>query len=248
MTPEMTTLIEFIIVIALGFLGAVVFYESLCQRDVLLGRALRMTRRLTERRWVVGVVYVLCVVVGMPALVVVWAMVLEIAFIVVGSADRLVSAGLIAAAIVGAARLLAYIHAPSSHELAKAVPLSLAVVLITGGQLNIDAKLSTIAAGGAGFGDISETMLVVLVGLEWTLRILTDGSNALLALARERRGIESEVGVLGTLRAVIRRPVHEAIAEAAGETPVPTHEAADEAVDLAADLRPEASGRGPSAE
>ncbi len=149
--------------------------------------------------------YLLSVVVGLPLLVVLWALVLEVAFIVVGSVDRLGTAGMIAAAIVGAARLLAYVYAPSSHELAKAVPLSLAVVLITGGQLNIDAKLETMLAGGSGFGDMSDTMLVVLVGLEWTLRFFTDGSNALLAWARAawRR---SDAGVWGTLRAIIRRP------------------------------------------
>ena len=215
MANDPETLLGFILLIAAGFLVAVLFYESLCQRDVLVARALRVTRRLTKRRWVPAVAYVLCVVVGLPLLVVVWALVLEIAFIVVGSVDRLGTAGLIAAAIVGAARLLAYIYAPSSHELAKAVPLSLAVVLITGGQLNIDAKLEAMLSGGSGFGDMTDTMLVVLVGLEWTLRILSDGSNALLTYVRSRRGIESEVGVWGTLRALIRRPVRDAIASAA---------------------------------
>lgn len=215
MANDPETLLGLILLIAAGFLVAVLFYESLCQRDVLVARALRITRRLTKRRWVPAVAYVLCVVVGLPLLVVVWALVLEAAFIVVGSVDRLGTAGLIAAAIVGAARLLAYIYAPSSHELAKAVPLSLAVVLITGGQLNLDAKLETVVSGGSGFGDMTDPMLVVLVGLEWTLRIVSDGSNALLAYVRSRRGIESEVGVLGTLRAIVRRPVHAAIAEAA---------------------------------
>jgi len=57
------------VVIALGFLVAVAFYESMSTRDVLVGRTMRFARRVSRRHWVHGLTYVVTVGVGVPLLV-----------------------------------------------------------------------------------------------------------------------------------------------------------------------------------
>lgn len=199
-------LLALTVVIALGFLVAVAFYESLSTRDVLVGRAGRLARRLSHRRWVHGLAYVAAVGVGIPILVVVWTTVLFVALIFVGSVDRIASDALIATAIVGAVRVLAYARQKTAHELAKAVPLALAFLLLTGGALAWEEKVQRIVEQ-QGSADLTNEMLGFLIALELGLRILTDASRALLAGIRRRRGIESDLGAWRTLWAALRRPV-----------------------------------------
>jgi hypothetical protein len=197
-------------VIAAGFLVAVAFYESLSTRDVLVGRALRLARRFTRRSWLVGVVYVAAVGLGIPVLVVMWTAVLELALFVVGSVDRVASSAFIAVAIVGATRILAYIREKTAHELAKAIPLAFAFLLLTGGALNLEDKVARVTERPEALG-LTNTMVLFLVALEVGLRLATDGSNALLAWIRRRRGITSDLGVWRTLWTAVRRPVHRAL-------------------------------------
>jgi hypothetical protein len=191
--------------IAVGFLAAVAFYESLSTRDVLVGRALRTARRATRRTWLVGLVYAATVGLGIPVLVVAWTAVLELALFVVGSVDRVTSSAFIAVAIVGAARILAYVREKTAHELAKAIPLAFAFLLLTGGALNLEDKLARLADRPDALG-LTDTMILFLVALEVGLRLAADGSNTLLATIRRRRGIESDLGVLRTLWLILRRP------------------------------------------
>jgi hypothetical protein len=215
MPPTPGDLFTLVVVIALGFLFAVAFYESLSERDVVLARAMRIARRLTTRRWIHVLVYVASAFVAIPVLIVVWVSVLELAFFLVGSTDSVASVGLVAAAIVGAARALAYIRHRTSHELAKAVPLSLAVLVITGGSLNLEQKMEAITAN-PGAGTITIDMLLVLMAIEVGLRVATDGSNAVLAAGRRRRGSESDAGIWETVRSRIRRPIRAAIGAVGG--------------------------------
>jgi hypothetical protein len=192
--------------IALGFLVAVAFYESLCYRDVLVGRTMRVARRLSGRPAVHGVAYGLAVGVGVPVLVVLWAVVLEFTLVVVGSVQRLGNVALIAAAIVAATRILAYIREKTAHELAKAIPLSLAILLLTGGTLYLDANLETLAERQE-LSDLTPAMVTFLVALEIGLRLVTDASHAILAAIRRRRGIDDHAGVWRTIWSGLRRPV-----------------------------------------
>ena len=179
--------------IAIGFLGAVAFYESLCSRDVLVARVMRSVRRRTSRRSSVALAYGLTVGVGIPILVIAWALLLELALLVVGSIDRLGNVAFVAVAVVAAARILAYIREKTSHELAKAIPLALMFVLLTGGAVNLPANLEAIVAE-PDRSDITTTMIAFLVGLEIGLRLLTDGSHRALADFRRRRGLDERVG------------------------------------------------------
>lgn len=192
--------------IAIGFLIAVAFYESLSTRDVLVRRMTRLARAISPRWWFVGLVYLATVIVGIPILVVLWTVILEIGLFVVGSADRLGNLALIAVAIVAAARILAYVRQKTSHELAKAIPLALAFVLLTGGAIRLEENLAFVLAS-EDRSAMTEEMVVFLVGLELGLRLLTDTSHAVLGFVRRRRGIESDLGTWRTLWAAIRRPL-----------------------------------------
>jgi hypothetical protein len=195
-------LLEISGLIAIGFLFAVAFYESLSTRDVLVARATRFARRVSKRRWFAAMVYLLIVFVGVPLLVLVWTVILEIGLFFVGSVDRLANTAFVAVAVVGAARILSYIREKTSHELAKAIPLSFAFLFLTGGTLNLEAKVQQLAERPEGIA-LTDTMIIFLIGLEISLRLLTDGSHAALATMRRRRGIESDLGVWRTLRATL---------------------------------------------
>jgi hypothetical protein len=206
MSTSVGDLLTISAVIAIGFLLAVAFYESLSTRDVLVARTMRLARRSSRRPWVLGLTYAVTVGIGIPLLVVLWTVVLEVALFVVGSVDRLSSTALVAVSVVGAARILAYIREKTSHELAKAIPLAFAFLLLTGGSPHLDEKLVALADRADGIA-LTDSMIVFLIGLEIGLRLLADGSNALLAAIRRRRGIESQLGVWRTLRAALRRPL-----------------------------------------
>jgi hypothetical protein len=197
-------------VIALGFLFAVAFYESLSTRDVLVRRTTRIARWIWSRRWFVGIVYLLTVGVGIPFLVVAWTVILELALTFVSSSDRLGNVALVAVAVVGAARILAYVRQKTSHELAKAVPLAFAFVLLTGGSVDWEDRILELTERQDIVG-LSEEMILFLIGLEVGLRLLTDTSHAVLSWIRRRRGIDSDLGVWRTLAAAVRRPVAAAV-------------------------------------
>lgn len=192
------------LVIAFGFLVAVAFYESLCYRDVLVRRVMRFTRRHTKRSGRIAVAYGLAVFVGIPILVVLWTVVLEITLVCVGSVQRLGNVALIATATVAATRILAYIRETTAHELAKAIPLSLAIILLTGGVLNLEANIKLLTER-VEVSDLTAEMIVFLIALEIGLRLITDGMRAFLAAIRRRRGIEDDTGAWRTIWLGLRR-------------------------------------------
>jgi hypothetical protein len=201
--------------IALGFLLAVAFYESLSTRDVLVRRAMRLAHRWSSQRWVIGLVYVATVTVGVPLLVLLWTIVLEAALIVVGSVERLGNLAVVAVAVVGAARILAYVREKTSHELAKAIPLALAFVFLTGGAGNLVDNLTRLLKE-PDRSELTPQMVAFLVVLEIGLRIVTDTSHVLLSSIRERRGIGGDVGAWRTLLAATRRPPAPSVTAPAG--------------------------------
>ena len=192
--------------IAIGFLVAVAFYESLSTRDVLVRRSMRLARRISRRRWVAAIAYLLTVGVGIPVLVVLWTVMLGIALFFVGSVERESSIALIAVSVVAAARILAYVREKTAHELAKAIPLSFAFLLLTGGALNLEAKMALFADASFELAT-TDAMIPFLLALEIGLRLVTDASHAALSWIRGRRGIESDLGIWRTLWVAVRRPV-----------------------------------------
>jgi len=205
MAQAIADLLTLTLVIALGFMVAVAFYEGLSSRDVLVGRIRRFAHRLSPRRWIAGIAYLFSVLVAIPLMVLLWATVLWVALIMVGSVDRLASASVVSAAMVGASRVLAYANARAAHELAKAVPLAFAFLLLTGGDLRLAEKLQDLADLPADATD--DYVFVFLYGLEVTLRVLTDVSHVVLASQRRRLGLGDEVGSWRTLAAMVgRRP------------------------------------------
>jgi hypothetical protein len=205
-SDSITQLLQLSVVIALGFLVAVAFYESLCNRDVLVGRTMRFARRTSKRRWIIGLTYVVSVGIGIPFLVLLWTVVLELSLVVVGSVDRLGNVALVSAAIVAATRILAYIREKTAHELAKAIPLSLAILLLTGATLNLEKNLNSLLAHPDASALTTE-MIVFLLALEIGLRLLTDTSHAVLGSLRRRRGIDSDLGIWRTLVTLVKRPL-----------------------------------------
>lgn len=203
MTATFGDLLLLCLAIAFGFLVAVAFYESLSTRDVLVGGSMKLARRLSSRRWVHALAYLLTVGVGIPLLVLLWTIVLELALIVVGSVDRLGSVALVAVAVVGAARILAYVRERTSHELAKAIPLALAFALLTGGATHIDDNIARILEDPR-YSELTTAMVAFLLALELGLRLATDSSHAALASMRRRRGIPDHVGFWRSLVAVAR--------------------------------------------
>jgi hypothetical protein len=206
MPETISELLLLSVVIALGFFVAVAFYESLSTRDVLVRRTMRLARRVSSRRWVHALTYVETVAIGIPLLVLLWTVILESGLIIVGSTDRVESVAVVAVAIVAAARILAYVREKTSHELAKAIPLALAFVLLTGGTLHLAENLTRLVEDPQGAA-LTDQMVVFLVVLEIGLRLLTDASHAVMAFLRERRGVDSQLGVWRTLWAALRRPL-----------------------------------------
>jgi hypothetical protein len=206
MSTSPSTVLLAIAIIALGFLVVAAFYESLATRDIYVGRVMRAARRKTSKPILIGLVYAATVGVGIPILVVAWAFVLSLALILVGSLDRVASAAVVAVSVVGAARILAYAREKTAQDLAKAVPLALAFLLISGGALNLDQKFARLREDPTA-GDLTPDLLLLLVALELVLRIVTDGAHAVLAAVRQRRGIDSDLRVWRTLWAAIRRPI-----------------------------------------
>lgn len=196
-------LLALTIVVALGFLFAVAFYESLSTRDVLIARIQRWSRRLSSSPVVSAITYGLTVFIGIPVLVVMWSTVLAFILIFVASVDIVSDVGLIAVVVVGAARILAYIREKSSHELAKAIPLALGFLLLTGGALDLEAKVERLQENDG--TEVTPAMLTFLIVLEITLRLMTDATGWLMRSYRQRHGINSDAGFWATLAHAIRR-------------------------------------------
>lgn len=172
--------------IAVGFFFAVAFYESLSTRDVLVGQTTRFIRRFTERRWVVGGVYLFTVVGMIPILVALWAIVFEAALVVVGTPDPLHVAES-AVVIVGAARVLAYVREKTSHELAKLIPLALVLSFLLGGVVQLEDNVRVIVDDPFR-SDLTVEMIAFLVALEIGLRLVNDAIRGVgSAIATRRR-------------------------------------------------------------
>jgi hypothetical protein len=204
MQPSIAELLQLSVLIALGFLAAAAFYESMSTRDVLVGRVMRFARRRTTRRTILASSYVATVGLGIPMLVLLWTFVLELALVAIASADRLGSFAMVAVAVVAAARILAYVRERTSHELAKAIPLAFAFILLTGGALRLDENLARIVEE-PDRSELTGGMVMFLIALEIVLRVLTDGSHALLARIRASRGETSDLGIWRTIWAAMRR-------------------------------------------
>lgn len=170
------------LIIAVGFLVAVAFYESLATRDVLVARVQRLSRRISRRWWVPATSYVLTVFIGIPILVVIWTFVLELALIFVNRSDSIEDVAITAVGVVGAARLLAYLRAKTAHELAKAIPLALLFLLLTGAGTDLDARFEI--ADELDGEEITSEMLGFLIVLEIGLRISTDTARWVRAARR----------------------------------------------------------------
>lgn len=175
----------FTLTIAIGFFLAVAFYESLSTRDVLVASATRLVRRVTESRIVSGGVYILTVVGFIPVLVALWAIVLETALVIVGTDDALRVAES-AVAIVAAARILAYVREKTSHELAKLIPLALALSLLISGVSQIEDNLRAILDEPLRSG-LTIEMIVFLVALEIGLRLVNDAIRGVVGAVARRR-------------------------------------------------------------
>lgn len=220
MTADAVSILVAIVAIALGFLVVSAFYESLATRDVYVGRIMGAARRRQARPAVRGLLYVLTVGVGIPVLVVAWAAILSIAVLVVGSVDRVPFASLIAVAVVGAARVLAYARQRTAQDLSKAIPLALALMLLSGGAFNMEAKLEALRQA-PGAIDLDPALIGLLIALELSLRIVTDAAHQVLAAVRRRRGVSSDLGVWRTLWAAVRGRPADAAAADLGEAVVP---------------------------
>lgn len=175
----------FTLTIAVGFFLAVAFYESLSTRDVLVARTAKFARRFTERRLVVGGVYLLTVVGFIPILVALWAIVLEVALVIVGTPDPLQVAES-AVAIVAAARVLAYVREKTSRELAKLIPLALALSLLIGGVGQLEDNLRVIVDDPFR-SDLTAEMIAFLVALEIGLRLANDAIRGVVGAVATRR-------------------------------------------------------------
>ncbi len=211
------------IVVALGFFFAVAFYESLSTRDVLIARIQRWSRRLSARPVVTAATYGLTVFIGIPVLVALWSTVLAIILIFVGSVDMISDVGLIAVVVVGAARILAYVREKTSHELAKAIPLALGFLLLTGGALDLEAKIERIEQNDG--TQVTPAMLTFLIVLEVALRLMSDATNWLMRSYRQRHGIKSDAGFWATLAHVIKRTFGTGVQAATADVTAPgSHE------------------------
>jgi hypothetical protein len=184
------------LLIAVGFLLAVAFYETLSARDVLVRRTRGIAGRLSHRPWVRGLIYVAVVAIGIPALVLLWTIVLDAALFVLSPPEMIGTVSIVAVSVVGATRILAYANGRAAHELAKALPLALLFLLVTGGNPNFELKAEVLQERDA--MDLTDSMLAFLIVLEIGLRTLTDGSHEILAWVRRRRGSDSDMGVWRT--------------------------------------------------
>jgi hypothetical protein len=200
----MSSLLAASVAIALLFLVAVAFYESLSTRDVLVGRVMRSVRRATDRRWIIALAYGTTVIVGIPLLVVLWTVILEFVLVLIGSVERLGNVASVAVSIVAAARILAYVREKTSHELAKAIPLALTFILLTGGTLRLEENLASLTDDPTR-SDLSSEMVVFLIALEIGLRLVTDATRTWLAIARGR-GDRGGPGFWRTTGSLLSRP------------------------------------------
>ena len=162
----------FSLTLAVVFFLAVAFYESLSTRDVLVASATRFGTRLTRSRIGGGATYVITVFALIPILVAVWAIVHEAALAVVGTPDPL-SRAESAVAIVAAARLLAYVREKTSHELAKLIPLALALSLLVGGLAQFEDNMR-VFIDGEYQSELTVELVGFLVVLEIALRLVND--------------------------------------------------------------------------
>jgi hypothetical protein len=180
-----TDVAVFSLTIAVVFFLAVAFYESLSTRDVLVAPAGRLVRRFTDNRFVAGVAYLNTVFAFTPILVALWAIVLEAALVAFGTPDPL-SAAESAVAIVAAARLLAYVRQKTSRELAKLIPLALALTLLIGGVSQLEDNLQGIMDDQFRT-DLTVEMIIFLVALEIGLRLATDAIRRVVGVVAARR-------------------------------------------------------------
>ncbi len=185
MSDTIEDLLFLTITIAVGFLLAVAFYESLATRDVLVARVQRSARSISHRWWVPATSYVLTVLIGIPFLVVLWTVVLELALIFVNRSESADGIAITAVGVVGGARLLAYLREKTAHELAKAIPMALLFLLLTGASIDLEERLEALAdVDGT---DLTSEMLTFLIFLEVGLRISTDTGRWMRTTWRQRR-------------------------------------------------------------
>ena len=173
-TWRSSDLLGLTLLIAVGFLLAVAFYQTLSTRDVLVRHTRLLAARLSARWWVRGLIYVAVVMVGIPILVLIWAMVVDVALFVLSPPESIGTIAIVAVSVVGATRVLAYANERVSHELAKALPLALLFLLLTGGNPHLEAKFEALRQLDT--AEMTDVMIAFLIVLEISLRIVTDGS------------------------------------------------------------------------
>jgi hypothetical protein len=110
--------------------------------------------------------------------VVLWTFVLVIGLFLVSSVDMVENIAVVAVSVVAATRVLAYVREKAAHELAKAIPLAMLLLLLTGGAVQLEEKVDRLdERPDTGFTD---EMFWFLIALEIGLRLTTE----LIALAR----------------------------------------------------------------
>ena len=181
----------FSLTIAVVFLLAVAFYESLASRDVLVAGATRLGTRLTSSRFGGGAAYLVTVFLFIPVLVALWAIVLEAALVLVGTPNPLGRAES-AVAIVAAARILAYVREKTSHELAKLIPLALALSLLIGGFAQFEDNIRSLLDIRYE-SDLTVELITYLVVLEIALRLVNDAIRGAVKAVSTRRQRSSDV-------------------------------------------------------
>ncbi len=93
-------------------------------------------------------------------------------------------------AIVAAARVLAYVREKTSHELAKAIPIALALSVLIGGLAQLEENLKVIIEDPPG-SDLTIEVVAFLVALEIGLRLTNDVTRAAVGALTSWRKHES---------------------------------------------------------
>lgn len=144
--------------------------------------------------------YLVEYIIVMPLLIVLWFAGLSIVLLVIAKERPTHEILLIAAAIIGAVRILAYFHGEISKDLAKLFPfITLSVFLLSPGELNYEQMLSKVYEIPALFNNILSFVLVVLL-IEVVLRLFysiflfwaSEGGEEEARMALAKQSIKSE--------------------------------------------------------
>ncbi|MAG50692.1 hypothetical protein CL621_03605 [archaeon] len=168
------TLGVFIILISVYAIFVWKFYRFLAKRDLLelnLGKYNRYERAFMKKFFAV-ILFIIEYVIILPVVVFFWFFVMAIILIFLAKEQDIQNILLISAVIVGAVRVAAYYNEDLSKDLAKMFPFTiLAVAIITPGFFDVESIITKIAGISGLFTNIV-TFLVIIMVLEFIMRIL----------------------------------------------------------------------------